>query len=151
MTLHVSPCLQPTSSTARISAATMLTLYGLPHCGTCKKAIAWLTGHGIAHEFVDYRKHPLSPAQLETAAAALGWDRLINRSSTTWRQLDESARAAATPDQWLALAMKHPSLIRRPLLIDGAHVDAGFAEARYAAHCFAGDVAKPTVARARQP
>lgn len=119
----------------------MPTLYGLPHCGTCKKAIAWLVANGIAHEFVDYRAQPLSASQLESAAALLGWDKLINRSSTTWRQLDESAKAAATPDQWLALAMNHPTLIRRPLLIDGTHVDAGFAEARYASHCFPSDVA----------
>ena len=115
-------------------ATPMPTLHGLPHCGTCKKAIAWLTGHGIAHEFVDYRAAPLSPAQLESAAATLGWDKLINRSSTTWRQLGETEKSASTPAHWLALALAHPTLIRRPLLIDGSHVDAGFAEARYAAH-----------------
>jgi arsenate reductase len=112
----------------------MPTLFGLPHCGTCKKAIAWLVQHSISHDFVDYRAHPLSAEQLESAATALGWDKLINRSSTTWRQLDESEKAAATPDQWLALAQRHATLIRRPLLIDGDHVDAGFAPARYSAH-----------------
>lgn len=116
----------------------MPTLYGLPHCGTCKKAIAWLVQHGIAHDFVDYRAQPLSPAQLEVAAAALGWDKLVNRSSTTWRQLSETDKSAVTPGQWLALALKHPTLVRRPLLIDAGHVDAGFTEARYAAHFLTG-------------
>jgi Spx/MgsR family transcriptional regulator len=119
----------------------MPTLHGLPHCGTCKKAIAWLNGHGIAHEFVDYRAQPLAPAHLEAAAAVLGWEKLINRSSTTWRQLDDDAKSATTPDQWLALALKHPTLIRRPLLVDSEHVDAGFVEARYAAHFLPGDTA----------
>lgn len=114
------------------------TLYGLPHCGTCKKAIAWLVQHGIAHRFVDYRAHPISLSQLDTAAAALGWDKLINRSSTTWRQLDDNAKSATAPDQWLTLAQMHPTLIRRPLLIDAGHVDAGFSEARYAAHFLPG-------------
>jgi arsenate reductase-like glutaredoxin family protein len=59
---------------------------------------------------------------------------LINRGSTTWRQLADTEKAASAPEQWLALALAHPTLIRRPLLIDGDHVDAGFAQARYAAH-----------------
>ena len=79
------------------------TLYGLPHCDTCKKARAWLTARGIAHEFVDYRAQPLAPAQLEQAAAALGWDKLVNRASTTWRQLDEADKGAETASAWLAL------------------------------------------------
>lgn len=112
----------------------MPTLYGLPNCDTCKKARAWLSAHAIAHEFVDYRANPLSSAQLEAAAAAHGWSKLINRSSTTWRQLDEDDKTASTPAQFLALAKTHPTLIRRPLLLDGTHVDAGFDPARYAAH-----------------
>mgnify|MGYP000948603713 FL=1 len=111
----------------------MPTLYGLPQCDTCKKARAWLSANGIAHEFIDYRAQPLSPAQIE-AAAALGWDKLINRSSTTWRQLTDEEKSANSADEWLALAIAHPTLIRRPLLIDDTYMDAGFAEARYAAH-----------------
>jgi Spx/MgsR family transcriptional regulator len=116
----------------------MPTLYGLPHCGTCKKAVAWLLQHGIEHSFVDYRADPLAPSQLEKAAAAVGWDKLINRSSTTWRQLSEAEKLAAASGQWLPLAIAHPTLIRRPLLIDDVHVDAGFVEARYAAHFSSG-------------
>ena len=112
----------------------MPTLYGLPHCDTCKKARAWLSTHGIAHDFIDYRVAPLTPAQLDSASAAIGWDRLINRASTTWRQLDDDAKSATTPAQWLALATAQPTLIRRPLLVDGAHIEAGFDPVRYAAH-----------------
>ncbi len=111
-----------------------LTLHGLPHCDTCKKARAWLTARGIAHEFIDYRAQPLAPARLEQAAAALGWDKLVNRASTTWRQLEEADKATATTREWLELLARHPTLIRRPLLIDGDHFDAGFNESRYAAH-----------------
>lgn len=112
----------------------MPTLYGLPHCDTCKKARAWLAAHGVAHDFVDYRATPLTAAQIQAAAAALGWDKLINRSSTTWRQLDDAETSASTPAELLALVGTHPTLIRRPLLIDGAHCDVGFVAARYAAH-----------------
>lgn len=112
----------------------MPTLYGLPNCDTCKKARAWLSTHGIAHDFIDYRATPLTFGQLESAAAAIGWTKLINRASTTWRLLDDEAKSATTHAQWLALATAHPTLIRRPMLIDGQHVDAGFDPVRYAAH-----------------
>lgn len=112
----------------------MPTLYGLPNCDTCKKARAWLAARGIAHDFVDYRAKPMSAQQLQTAADVLGWDKLVNRASTTWRQLAESEKAASTPAQWLALIERYPTLVRRPLLIDGDHIDAGFKESRYAAH-----------------
>jgi Spx/MgsR family transcriptional regulator len=110
------------------------TLYGLPNCNTCKKARAWLTARGIAHEFIDYRAQPLAPALLQQAAQALGWDKLVNRASTTWRQLEESDKTVSTASEWLDLLTRHPTLIRRPLLIDGQHIDAGFKESRYAAH-----------------
>lgn len=113
---------------------TVPTLYGLPHCDSCKKALAWLQQHAIAHVFVDYRAAPLNAAQLTAAAAVIGWARLINRASTTWRQLSETDKSAADAAAWLELIQRHPTLVRRPLLIDGAHVAAGFDAAGYAAH-----------------
>ncbi len=110
----------------------MPTLYGLPHCGTCKKAIAWLAEHGVAHTFVDYRAQPLTAGQLDAAAAAIGWEKLVNRASTTWRQLPESAKSPANASEWRALALAHPTLVRRPLLADGDDWQAGFTPAAYA-------------------
>jgi len=110
------------------------TLYGLAHCDTCKKARAWMTANVIDYNFVDYRESPLSREQLQAAAKVIGWDKLVNRSSTTWRQLSETERTASTPSEWLSLLAEHPTLIRRPLLIDHDHVDAGFAAPRYVAH-----------------
>lgn len=109
-------------------------IYGLNNCDTCKKARVWLNQQGIVHQFIDYRAQPLTPQQLLRAAQALGWDKLINRSSSTWRQLNDTDKTAQTAAQWLALVERYPTLLRRPLLMDDAHVDAGFNESRYAAH-----------------
>jgi Spx/MgsR family transcriptional regulator len=109
----------------------MPTLYGLPHCGTCKKAVAWLTEHGVAHTFIDYRAQPLTAEQLDAAAAVLGWEKLVNRASTTWRQLPESAKSPANASEWRALALAHPTLLRRPLLSDRDDWQAGFTPAAY--------------------
>ena len=63
------------------------TLYGLKNCDTCKKATKWLDRFGVPYTFVDYRDDRQSPETLrDWATKAGGWDTLINKSSTTWRQ-----------------------------------------------------------------
>jgi len=108
----------------------MTTLYGLNTCDTCKKARKWLDGAGIAHTFVDYRTPPPSAQSLsEWARQRGGFEALVNKSSTTWRQLPALRRAPADDAQWSALLREYPALIRRPLLVmaDG-RVHQGFSE-----------------------
>lgn len=112
----------------------MIHLYGLKRCSTCKKALDWLTQAGIEHVFTDYREQPLDGEVLLAYARALGgWEKLVNRASTTWRNLDPSEKDPTTDDQWLALVASYPTLVRRPLTVyeDGS-VSVGFSEARFA-------------------
>ena len=111
----------------------MLMLYGLKNCDTCKKARAWLNVRGIEYTFIDYRASPLTTEQISTLAEKLGWEKLINRTSTTWRALSESDKSTTGSEHWLALLTAYPSLMRRPVLIDGDQMEAGFNEARYQA------------------
>ncbi len=97
----------------------MLTLYGLKNCDTCRKALRWLKENDIQHQFIDYRAEPIDKAQLRQYAQALGWPKLVNRASMTWRKLDESEKNPASDDNWLALVATHPTLIRRPLAVNG--------------------------------
>ena len=100
-----------------------VTLYGIPHCDTVKRARAWLHEHGVEHRFHDYKKAGVPPRQLDAWIAALGWDRLVNRSGTTWRKLDESQREnVRDADSARALMQAQPSVIRRPIVewADGA-------------------------------
>ena len=108
-------------------------VYGLGHCSTCKKALDWLDEHGIEHEFIDYREQPLPPKVLRSYAGQLGWEKLVNRASYTWRGLDEAQKSPAGDAEWLALVAEQPTLIRRPLLVrpDGS-ASAGFSAKRYA-------------------
>lgn len=109
-------------------------VFGLGHCGTCKKAVAWLDAHGIGYRFVDYREQPIPAGELKAYAAQLGWDKLVNRASQTWRGLPEVQKSPEREGEWLALVQAHPTLIRRPLLVlpDGTPL-AGFDAMRYAA------------------
>ena len=65
----------------------MLTLYGIKNCDTVRKARRWLEDRGIAHSFHDFRSDGLPPALLEDWADRLGWETLLNRRGTTYRQL----------------------------------------------------------------
>ena len=108
-------------------------LYGLKQCSTCAKARAWLQDHGVTHAFIDYRDTPVAPATLTAWAGQLGgWEKLVNRTSMTWRALPEARKAAATDADWLALIAEFPALVRRPVTVtpDGV-VTVGFSDKRY--------------------
>ena len=111
----------------------MTTLYGIPNCDTVKKARAWLVEHGVAHDFHDFKKHGVPEAALDQWLAQLGWEALVNRKGTTWRQLDEATRASvvdAASAQSLMLA--NPSAIKRPVVDWGEAITVGFDAAVWA-------------------
>jgi len=111
----------------------MPTLYGLPTCDTCKKARNWLTRFGIAHEFIDYRAQRVPPETLKAWAQQLGgWDRLINRASTTWRSLPDARKTPGSDPEWTLLLKEHPALVKRPVLVtDDGTVSVGFTDKAY--------------------
>ena len=78
----------------------MYTLYGIKTCDTVKKARQWLDQNGLAYQFHDYRIDGLTPQQLNNFAEHLDWTVLLNKSSTSWRQL----------------MLNNPTLIKRPIL-----------------------------------
>ncbi|MDP3165571.1 MAG: ArsC family reductase [Hydrogenophaga sp.] len=95
----------------------MITVHGIPNCDTVKKARAWLTEHGVAHQFHDFKKQGVPEAALDQWLAAAGWETVINRKGNTWRQLDEEARAHVTnAASARALALANPSVIKRPVV-----------------------------------
>jgi Spx/MgsR family transcriptional regulator len=103
----------------------MTTLYGIPNCDTVKKARAWLNEHGVAHDFHDFKKLGVPEAALDQWLAHLGWEALVNRKGTTWRQLDEAERATVVDvASAQAVLLAHPSLIKRPVVQWSAQPDA---------------------------
>jgi len=110
---------------------TMLTVYGIPNCTTVKKARAWLDAQGLPHVFHDFKKQGVPAERLDSWVNAAGWEVLINRQGTTWRQLDESVKQSivdASSGKTLMLA--HPSVIKRPVFErNGALLGVGFTPA----------------------
>lgn len=100
-----------------MSASSAPIVHGIPNCDTVKRARAWLAAQGIDAPFHDFKKQGLPEAVLAPALAALGAQTLLNRQGSTWRKLDEAARAAAdTPAGLRTLLQAQPSLVKRPLV-----------------------------------
>jgi Spx/MgsR family transcriptional regulator len=106
-------------------------LYGLDNCDTCKKARKWLQQAGVAHEFIDYRKTPVSGETLKSWAAQLGWDAMINRSGTTWRGLLPNRKNPGSDPEYVLLVRENPSLVRRPVTVIGDQVHLGFSHGMF--------------------
>ncbi|MDA8094547.1 MAG: arsenate reductase [Betaproteobacteria bacterium] len=107
-------------------------LYGIPNCTTVKRARAWLAERQISIPFHDFKKDGASAALLERWSRMIGWDALLNRKGTTWRQLPEEVRAGITGEAAaIELMMAKPSVIRRPILDEGEAIHVGFEPAVY--------------------
>ena len=105
----------------------MIILYGIPNCDTVKKARAWLDERGIAHTFHDFKKQGIEARQLASWSEAAGWETLLNRKGTTWRRLDEVARAGVVDaGSAQALMLANTSLIKRPVVEWGGQIAVGF-------------------------
>jgi len=98
-----------------------------------KKARAWLDAHEIAYTFHDYKVEGVSRPDLETWCKALGWETVLNRAGTTFKALPEANRSGLTQERAIELMLAQPSMIKRPMLVAGARVMAGFKPAAYEA------------------
>ena len=87
-------------------------LYGLKNCDSCKKALSQLRDAGHEIDFFDIRTEPLDPSQIAELLALHGEQIVLNRKSTTWRNLSDLDRVLP-PETLLA---KHPALIKRPVI-----------------------------------
>ena len=103
---------------------TQITLYGLKNCDTCKKALKSLETAGIAAKFVDIRNEANLSEKVPSWLNAVSADLLINRRSTTWRNLDESQRA----DTPKTLLIANPTLIKRPVIETDNTVHVGWSK-----------------------
>lgn len=103
-----------------------ITLHGIASCETVKKARAWLDGHGTAYVFHDYKKAGVERATLERWVREAGWERLLNRSGTTFRKLDDADRTNLDETKAIALMLAQPSIIKRPVVTGAGPLLIGF-------------------------
>jgi arsenate reductase len=109
-----------------------ITIYGIKNCDTMKKARAWLDRRGVAYEFHDYKAAGIEREQLARWEKKVGWETLLNRAGTTFRKLPDQDKAGLDANKALALMLKQPSMIKRPVLeLGGGRLLVGFQPERY--------------------
>lgn len=106
-------------------------LYGIRNCDSVKKARKWLESAGIDYEFHDFREDGVDQSRLAAWCESPGWEVLLNRRSTSWRQLAEADRQDLDAGRAKALMLGQPTLIKRPVLDTGDEVLVGFTEDTY--------------------
>ena len=104
----------------------MITVFGIKSCDTCRKALTWLGNESLEHRFHEFRADGLETARLEAWIATCGWEALLNRRSTTWRQLTASDTSDLNEAKALGLMASNPTLIKRPVFEYGTGVAVGF-------------------------
>lgn len=108
----------------------MYTVYGIPNCNTVKKSLDWLKKNKIDFEFYDYKKNGITASKLKEWSKQAGWEKLINKKGSTWRQLDEATKESITNQKnAIDLMQEKTSIIKRPVIENhGKIVALGFDE-----------------------
>jgi arsenate reductase len=111
----------------------MAVIYVHPRCGTCRKALAWLTREypTAAIERLDLLESPPSREQLAEMAgrASVPLRRFFNTSGQSWRAGGFRERIdTMTEDEMLDALAADPMLLRRPALDLGDRALVGFVE-----------------------
>lgn len=109
----------------------MTTLYGIKNCDTVRAARRWLDKHEIDYRYHDFREDGLNAKRVAGWIEELGLDKVVNKRSTTWKQLSPEQRDSLDADSAVQLILDNPTLIKRPLLDTGAERHVGFKEADY--------------------
>lgn len=104
----------------------MITLYGIKNCDTVKKSRRWLEDHGVEYQFHDFRQDGLDKKQLTSWVEKLGWEVIVNKRSTTWRNLSDKEKDISSNSQAIKLLLENPTLIKRPIVQSKSALLVGF-------------------------
>lgn len=85
----------------------------------------------IAFQFHDFRKDGLEAEQLNIWIDALGWEVLLNKHGTTWRNLNDTDKDNIDTAKAAKLMLEHPTLIKRPVLVTYDEIIVGFKPEEY--------------------
>lgn len=108
-----------------------ITIFGIKACDTMKKARTWLDGRGVAYHFHDYKAAGIDEATLKRWAGEVGWEALLNRSGTTFRALPDADKQDLDEAKAIALMVRQPSMIKRPVVEGAGPLLVGFKPERY--------------------
>ena len=85
-----------------------------------------LDAAGLPYHFHDFKKHGVPPDLLAQWTAAVGWEKLLNKSGTTFRKLPDAQKEALDAASAKALMLDQPAMIRRPVVEAAGAPSVGF-------------------------
>ncbi|HEY9079799.1 ArsC family reductase [Magnetovibrio sp.] len=106
----------------------MITVYGIKNCDTVRKALKWLEAEGVEHTFHDFRTDGLDATTVGRWVDALGWESVLNKRSTTWKQLSDADKDGLDAARAVDLMVAHPTLVKRPVFEDKSVLLQGFTD-----------------------
>jgi Spx/MgsR family transcriptional regulator len=101
-------------------------LFGISNCDSVKKAKNWLETNNIDFSFHDFRKQGLEPETVQDWLNRIPWDKLLNKRSTTWRNLGSEVQQSVNSETVVQLLVANPTLIKRPVLAVNGIINIGF-------------------------
>ncbi|GLQ22222.1 arsenate reductase [Algimonas ampicilliniresistens] len=101
-------------------------VYSLKSCDTCRKAIKEIQAAGLSPNIIDVRADRMSPDEIASIVDAVGFEKALNRRSTTWRGLDDVSKADLDDAKAVTLIGAHPTLLKRPAITDGNQTTVGW-------------------------
>ena len=102
-----------------------------PPCSTCKKARAWLDGHGLSYDARHIKDDNPSYEELKAwyEKSGLPLKRFFNTSGLKYKELNLKDRLPAmSEEEQLRLLASDGMLIKRPLVVTDTAVLTGFRE-----------------------
>ncbi|MEM7082381.1 MAG: Spx/MgsR family RNA polymerase-binding regulatory protein [Pseudomonadota bacterium] len=103
-----------------------IVVYGLKNCDSCKKALRHLAERTIEAALIDVRATPPTAQQLRAWCVRFGRDALVNKRSTTWRNLTDNDKHILSDEDAVALLVAQPTLMKRPVIETQDHALLGF-------------------------
>lgn len=106
-------------------------IYGIKACDTMKKAMNWLEQQGVEFEFHDYKKQAIDQESLERWCNEHGWETILNRRGTSFRQVAPERKENLDQAKAIELMLENNSMIKRPVLDLGSRTLVGFKDETY--------------------
>ena len=109
----------------------MITIYGIKNCDKCRAAQKWFAGRDIDFTFHDLRVNGLSEGLYKNWQKTFDDGRLLNRRSQTWRSIPKAERENLTVSTERELALRYPTLVKRPIVASDTDLRVGYDEAAW--------------------
>ena len=105
----------------------MIKLYISPSCTSCRKAKAWLTKHNLAFDERNILIQLLTKKEILNILRLTedGTEEIISTRSGIFKKLNVNLDQLSI-DQLLDLVVKHPSLLKRPIIMDNRRLQVGY-------------------------